>query len=269
MKQQQHSIIDLLDIMQALRDPNTGCPWDKVQNFKTIVPYTIEEAYEVSDAITREDMDDLCDELGDLLLQVVYHAQMAKEENHFSFDDVVNAICEKMVRRHPHVFGSEQDIKGGKQDWELMKRRERLDKGEEDNSALAHISMGLSPLVRARKLQKKAAKVNFDWPSYQGVFDKLQEEVDELKDAIESNQKNIIEEEIGDVLFSVVNLCRHLEVDADIALQQANTKFETRFRAVEKLAVEQGDEVSKLSVDELENLWHQVKSSNSIEKSTA
>ena len=194
---------------------------------------------------------------------------MSSEKKHFSFDDVVKAICEKMVRRHPHVFGSEQEIENGKQNWELMKKQERFNNGEDDESALAHISIGLSPLVRARKLQKKAAKVNFDWPNYEGVLDKLYEEMSELKQAIGSNQNNIIEEEMGDVLFSVVNLCRHLKIDADVALQQSNTKFENRFRAVEKLAIEQGSKVSNLEIDELEDLWRQVKSSNNMEKSTA
>ena len=269
MKQESYSMDDLLDIMRALRDPKTGCPWDQKQDFKTIAPYTIEEAYEVSDAITRNDMEDLCDELGDLLLQVVYHAQMAKEDEFFSFDDVVNAVCNKMVRRHPHVFGSDEELKSGKQDWELMKKQERLEKGENDHSALANISVGLASLVRARKLQKKAAKVNFDWPSYHGVLDKLQEEIGELKEAIESNRSDLIEDEMGDVIFSTVNLCRHMKVDADIALQRANRKFETRFRRLEKIVSEQGNDVASLSIDELEDIWHQAKSFNNIEKSTA
>lgn len=269
MKRESYSVNDLLHIMCALRDPETGCSWDQKQNFKTIAPYTIEEAYEVSDAITRNDMEDLCDELGDLLLQVVYHAQMAKEADQFSFDDVVNAVCNKMVRRHPHVFGSDEGLKLGKQDWELIKKQERLEKGENDHSALANISVGLASLVRARKLQKKAAKLNFDWPSYHGVLGKLQEEIDELKEAIEFNQSDSIEDEMGDVLFSTVNLCRHMKVDADVALQRANTKFETRFRSLEKIVSEQGNDMASLSIDELEVLWHQAKSLNNIEKSTA
>ena len=210
------SINDLLEIMQALRDPQTGCPWDQVQTFETISPYTIEEAYEVAEAIARNDMQDLCDELGDLLLQVVYHAQMASEENHFSFDDVVNAICEKMTRRHPHVFGSDKQVKQGKQDWEQFKQQERLAKGksQDDASALANVAEGLPALIRARKLQKKASSVNFDWSDVNNVIAKLTEEVAELDEAISMKQSDIrIEEEMGDVLFSVINLCRHVKVD--------------------------------------------------------
>ncbi len=263
-----HSIDDLLNIMQALRAPDTGCPWDQVQTFQTIAPYTIEEAYEVSDAIARDHMEDLCDELGDLLLQVVYHAQMAEEENQFGFDQVVNAICEKMIRRHPHVFGSEEEIRSGKQDWELHKKQERAAKGmiEEDESALANVATGFPPVIRAKKLQKKAAKVNFDWPSSSGVLSKLQEEMNELTEAVNLNNSVAIEEEIGDVLFTVVNLCRHLVVDAEISLQKANAKFEKRFRIMEKLAKDSGEILVNLNEKELNILWGQ---SKSIEKSTA
>ena len=265
MSQEHYSINDLLDIMRSLRNPQSGCPWDIAQTFKTIAPYTIEEAYEVSDAINRGSMNDLCDELGDLLLQVVYHAEMAKEENHFSFDDVVSAICKKMLRRHPHVFGAKEAIDQGKPDWEQMKSQERREAGEEDHSALAYVSTGLPALLRARKLQKKAARVNFDWPDSQGVIDKLREEVLELEEAIVSSDVAHINEELGDVMFSVVNLCRHLKVDADTALQQANSKFESRFRTMESLAVEQDCELTDLSSGELEALWVQAKSLNRIE----
>ena len=256
------SINDLLKIMRTLRDPEIGCSWDKVQTFNTIVPYTIEEAYEVADAIERNDMQDLCDELGDLLLQVVYHAQMAQEVNQFSFDDVVNAICEKMIRRHPHVFGSDEQVEQGKQDWEQFKQQERLAKGklEQDASAIANVAQGLPALIRARKLQKKAAKVNFDWSEVSAVLAKLKEEVDELEQAVEMKQGDArVEEEMGDVLFSVVNLCRHLSVDADVALQKSNSKFERRFRLVETLVTEQGKQMTELEEAELEQCWQQAK----------
>ena len=256
------SISDLLEIMRALRNPQTGCSWDKVQTFETIIPYTIEEAYEVSDAIARNDMHDLCDELGDLLLQVVYHTQMAQEENRFSFDDVVSAICEKMVRRHPHVFGTHEQVQQGKQDWEQFKQQERLSKGivEEDSSALANVAEGLPPLIKARKLQKKAAKVKFDWSDVADVIAKLKEEVGELEQSITMKQGDArVEEEMGDVLFSVVNLCRHVSVDADVALQKSNSKFERRFRLVEDLVNEQGKKMTDLEEDELDQCWRRAK----------
>ena len=265
MSKEKFSVNDLLDIMRTLRDPQSGCPWDIKQTFESIAPYTIEEAYEVSDAIIQGNMDDLCDELGDLLLQVVYHAEMARERNLFSFDDVVNAICQKMVRRHPHVFGTKEDINQRKLDWELIKSQERREKGKQDDSALAYISVGLPALLRARKLQKKAAKVNFDWPDYHGVIGKLCEEMVELQQALGACNQADIKEEIGDVMFSIVNLCRHLNVDADIALQHANSKFESRFRAMESLAVSQDHDLQDLDSDQLEALWAQVKSLKSME----
>ena len=265
MSKEHYSVHDLLDIMRTLRHPQSGCPWDIKQTFESIAPYTVEEAYEVADAISRGDMNDLCDELGDLLLQVVYHAEMATEENYFSFDDVVNAICQKMVRRHPHVFGVEEDITQGKPDWETIKSQERREQGKQDDSALAHVPAGLPALLRARKLQKKAAKLNFDWPDYHGVIGKLNEEMAELEQALNSGSQTGIKEEIGDIMFSVVNLCRHLKVDADIALQQANSKFESRFRTMETLAASQDSDLQDLASDQLESLWDQAKLSKSIE----
>ena len=261
-----YSIQDLLAIMQSLRDPDTGCPWDKVQTFETIITYTVEEAYEVSDAIERNHMNDLCEELGDLLLQVVYHSEMASEQNYFTFDDVVNAICKKMIRRHPHVFGSKQEIASGKQDWEQSKKQEMLEKGIVDESILAHVPSGLPPTIRARKLQKKAAKANFDWESIEGVINKLEEEVSELKQAINNDSVEQIEEEIGDVLFSVVNLCRHSKHDADYCLQKSNTKFEARFRRMEAMINDEGFNIQELSVRQLDQFWCQ---SKRMEKSTA
>lgn len=256
-------ISELLKIMRALRDPETGCPWDQQQSFATIVPYTIEEAYEVADAIEREDFVDLCDELGDLLLQVVYHAQMAAELQHFTFPDVVNAICKKMVQRHPHVFGADKE----QPNWEQMKQQERTAKKHQmvDDSLLAGVPAGLPPLLRARKLQKKAAQVNFDWPDVQGVLDKLDEEIHELKTALQKNETSTqVEDELGDVLFSLINLSRHLKLDADIALQKANTKFERRFRALEQHALDNQQELRSMSQNEMEQVWEFVKDNEVI-----
>ena len=261
-----HLIEQLLTIMRALRDPEFGCPWDRQQTFKTIAPYTIEEAYEVADAIAREDIEDLRDELGDLLLQVVYHAEMASELDRFNFSDVVQSICAKMIRRHPHVFAAETYQKNTslEHDWERIKRQERVVKNTDDHdqSTLAHVSTGLPPLIRARKLQKKAAQVNFDWPNANTVLDKIQEELDELKLALETEQEQArIEEEIGDLLFSVINICRHLRVDAEQAMHTANTKFESRFRKAEQLATERKQNLAELRPDELDMLWEQAKKS--------
>ena len=262
-----NSLQDLVGIMRSLRHSETGCPWDIVQTFKTIAPYTIEEAYEVSDAINRQNMSDLCEELGDLLLQVIYHSQMAAEENHFTIDDVIAKICEKMISRHPHVFGSDEEKRLGKNDWEEHKKREWQAKGkEQDTSYLANVTEGLSPMLRAKKLQKKAAKANFDWPSKVGVLNKLDEEINELKQAIQSEDNDSVEEELGDLLFTIINLSRHVKIDADIALQKANAKFENRFRKMEALAVQAGYKFSELSDDQLDGLWCE---SKSIEKSTA
>lgn len=260
----RHPIEELLSIMRALRDPASGCPWDQKQTFSTIAPYTVEEAYEVADAIAREDFEELCDELGDLLLQVVYHAEMAAELDQFSFTDVVQSICNKMIRRHPHVFAA--DTYAGKgnleQDWEHIKQQERVAKNSagEDESALANVAPGLPPLIRARKLQKKAARVNFDWSDATLVLAKIQEELNELNAAVNMKQGHAhIEEEIGDLLFSVVNVCRHMSVDAELAMQKANTKFEARFRMVESIAQERNQNLVDLTEEELDNLWEQAK----------
>jgi len=241
----------LLDIMAALRDPTGGCPWDIEQDFASIAPYTIEEAYEVADAIDRGDMADLRDELGDLLLQVVFHAQMAKEQDAFEFGDVVAAICGKMVRRHPHVFGDEarrSNADAQLQHWEDFKRAERAAKGESDASALAGISRGLPEWQRAVKLQHKAAKVGFDWPDPAPVLEKLHEEIEEVRAefaAVAANPgdaaaRDRLEDEIGDILFVCANLARHAKVDVGAALRRANHKFERRFRAMEVLAAADG-----------------------------
>lgn len=249
---------ELLDIMRRLRDPEHGCPWDVEQNFATIAPYTIEEAYEVADAIQREDFTDLEDELGDLLLQVVFHSQMADEAGLFSFKDVAGGISEKLVRRHPHVFG-DQDAQHADEVmdiWEAEKAREREGKG--DQSLMDGVTAGLPELLRAHKLQKKAAKAGFDWPDAEPVLDKLDEEMDEIRDAMESGDADALREEVGDLLFAVVNLARKLKVDSGRALREANAKFEQRFRAMEQ---ESGGTAafSELDLEAQEAVWQTVK----------
>ena len=246
--------------MRQLRDPETGCAWDIEQTFNTIAPYTIEEAYEVADAIERNDLSDLQDELGDLLLQVVFHAQMASEQGSFAFDDVVNSIVDKMVRRHPHVFGdakfaNEAELKAS---WEASKAAERAGKSE-DTSALADIAVALPALKRADKIQKRAARVGFDWPDVAPVWDKLQEETHEVQEALANDDAAAVQDEIGDLLFTMVNLARHVNVDAETALVAANNKFEKRFRQVEQLASKQQDVLSELSLSELDALWDKAK----------
>ena len=258
------AIFELLAVMRALRDPNTGCPWDIKQNFASIAPYTIEEAYEVADAVARGDMDDLRDELGDLLLQVVYHAQMAAEVNAFTFEQVAQSICEKMIRRHPHVFdennkNSQLSDESLAQNWEQIKKQERKQQSQ-DHSVLAGVSVGLPPILRALKLQKKAALVNFDWSKVDEVIDKVAEELVEVKECLSADAQAVqLEEELGDLMFAVLNLSRHLKLDADIALQKANTKFERRFRKMEVLAAEQGQSLSELNIDQMDALWSQAK----------
>ncbi|WP_229953419.1 nucleoside triphosphate pyrophosphohydrolase [Parasphingorhabdus litoris] len=235
--------------MRRLRDPDTGCEWDTVQTFETIAPYTIEEAYEVADAITRKDMDALKDELGDLLLQVVFHSQIASDKGHFSFEDVVHAICEKMIRRHPHIFGEKQESPG----WEEIKAAERIETG--NSSALDGVALALPALLRAQKIQKRAARVGFDWPDKAPVKAKLLEELDEVEQAKSEDE---IHEEIGDLLFSAVNLARHYRVDAEQALTEATEKFSQRFRKVEKSV---SQDMNDMSIDELEEEWQRAKTS--------
>ena len=241
------SINQLLDIMARLRDPQRGCPWDLEQTFRTIAPYTIEEAYEVADAIEREDAAALRDELGDLLFQVVFHSQMAREQGSFGFDDVVAAICDKMERRHPHIFGDAEQ--GGHHLWEIIKAEERA--SSEDKSALAGVALALPALERAAKLQRRAARVGFDWPDASGPRAKIDEELAEL-DAETEHQRKL--EELGDLLFAVVNLARHLNIEPEAALREANAKFERRFRAIERSPGFEG-----MSLDDKEALWVQAK----------
>jgi len=255
----------LLGIMARLRDPRQGCPWDLQQDFASIAPYTIEEAYEVADAIDRGDLDDLCDELGDLLLQVVFHAQMASEQGAFGFADVARAISDKMQRRHPHVFAQVQ-VEGAEDvssNWEAIKRAERAAKGDQDRSALAGISRGLPEWQRAVKLQSRAARVGFDWPDPVPVLAKVREELDEVatefaRGPVQDNQARL-QEELGDLLFVCANLARHAKVDVGAALRQANHKFERRFRAMEAQAAATGQDMSALDLQAQEQLWEQVK----------
>jgi nucleoside triphosphate diphosphatase len=248
-------ISPLLEIMARLRDSETGCPWDLQQNFASIAPYTIEEAYEVSDAIDRADYDDLKDELGDLLLQVVFHSQMASEQNLFNFGDVVEAICTKMISRHPHVFekGNAISAKDVKTNWETIKAQERKDK-DKLNSALSGVALALPALLRAQKIQKRAARVGFDWPDINGAVAKFHEEIDELKNANNSDEQF---EEYGDLLFAAVNMARHLNIDAEAALKAGTAKFERRFKTMERIARKEFD---GLPLDKKEALWLRAKS---------
>lgn len=253
----------LLEIMAQLRDPEGGCPWDLQQDFSSVAPYTLEEAYEVADAIERNAPDDIRDELGDLLFQVVFHAQMAREKGWFGFADVVEAINSKMLRRHPHVFGDEQvaDAEAQTEAWELHKAKERRSKGEgRDGGALTGVTPALPALVRAQKLQRRAARVGFDWDEIDEVLAKLEEEVAELREAISSREsRQRQQEELGDILFSCVNLARFLDADAEQVLRHANNKFVRRFREVERLASAAGCKLGDCSLDELEAFWQQAK----------
>ena len=246
------SLERLVAIMRRLRDPVTGCEWDSVQNFATIAPYTIEEAYEVADAIARDDMDALADELGDLQLQVVFHAQMAAEAGHFTLEDVIGRICDKMERRHPHIFGDAE--RGGHHLWEVIKAQERA--ASPDQSALAGVALALPALERAAKLQRRAARIGFDWPDSSGPRAKIDEELAELE--AETEHPRMLEE-MGDLLFAVVNLARHLNIDAEAALREANRKFEQRFRQIE---TEPG--FADLPLDDKEALWAAAKKAQAL-----
>lgn len=253
------SIDKLLQVMKSLRDRDNGCAWDVEQNFESIAPYTIEEAYEVADAIERNNMDDLRDELGDLLLQVVFHAQMADEAGLFDFDDVAVGISEKLIRRHPHVFGTQQQRADGMQDgsWEQIKAIERSTSGDE--SALAGVAKALPALKRAQKLGKRASRVGFDWPDRRGVRAKIQEELEELEEAVGTRQADSMEEEFGDLLFAVVNLARHLDIDPEKALTSANYKFERRFRDMEQEITGSGKRFRDFAIEALDKFWRSAK----------
>lgn len=250
----------LIEIMRRLRDPDTGCPWDIEQDFDTIAPYTIEEAYEVADAIERQDWDELRAELGDLLLQVVFHAQIARDRGLFGFDEVADAISDKMVARHPHVFGDESRDKTAEQqtrDWETVKAAERA--AREQSGVLDGVAMGLPALMRAVKLQKRAARVGFDWPDATQVLDKIAEEAAELTEAAADQPQERVEEEMGDLLFVVANLARHLKVDPETALRRANAKFTHRFRQIEAALADQGRRPEDATLAEMDALWDAAK----------
>lgn len=251
---------DLLAVMARLRDPETGCPWDVEQTFETIAPYTIEEAYEVEDAIRRGDPAEIKDELGDLLLQVVFHARMAEEAGLFDFNDVAASIRDKMVRRHPHVFGDASYANSAEQTqaWEALKAAERKENKGKDG-LLDDVPLGLPALKRAQKLQKRAATVGFDWPSPERVWDKVEEELAEVRAAAASGDAGKTAEEIGDLLFVVVNYARKLKLDAESAARGANAKFERRFRHIEQRLSEMGRSPREATLDEMEDLWLEAK----------
>ncbi len=262
----------LLEIMAALRTPKTGCPWDLEQDFATIVPYTIEEAYEVADAVARGDRADLADELGDLLLQVAFHARLAEEEGSFDFGDVVEAITSKLVRRHPHVFGAARDLdpEAVKALWGQIKAEEKRQKAErraaaglsaevEETGALSGVPLPLPALTRAMKLQEKASRVGFDWNDARQVLAKIREETDELSDALDAGGADAIKDEMGDLLFAVVNLARHAGVDPEAALRGTNDKFARRFGHLERVLTGQGRGPAEASLAEMEALWEEAK----------
>ena len=251
----------LLAIMDRLRDPEGGCPWDIEQTFRTIAPYTIEEAYEVADAIERGDMSELKDELGDLLFQVVFHSQMAEEAGAFRFEDVADAISEKMLRRHPHVFADAdaRDAQSQISAWEAQKAVERAEKADRDPSVLANLPVALPALLRAEKISKRAARVGFDWPDTEQVLDKIDEELSEVREAMAEGDRAHIQEEIGDLLFAIANLARKLQMDPETALREANAKFERRFRGVEAQLIAQGSSVQEADLAAMEAMWLTVK----------
>ena len=267
-------IARLIEIMAALRTPGTGCPWDLEQSFDTIAPYTIEEAYEVADAIARGDLDDLRDELGDLLLQVVFHARMAQEQGAFDFDDVVESLTAKLVRRHPHVFGEARGLtpKGVEGLWERIKAAERAEKvgsasGKE--TALAGVPVALPALTRALKLQAKAGKVGFDWNDPLAVLAKIREEADEIERELAAGDRATAAAEVGDLLFALVNLARHLDADPEAVLRATNSKFERRFAAIERALADRGKTPQTATLEEMDDLWNQAKAAEQTEGTDA
>jgi ATP diphosphatase len=266
MEQRHYSITDLLRVMQRLRDPQTGCPWDVRQDFKSIVPSTLEECYELAEAIEREDFPHVAEELGDVLFQVIFYAQLGSERDLFSFNSVVHTLVEKLVRRHPHVFANgdiEAVVPGSttldevKHSWEAIKQSERVAKAQ--LGVLADVPVALPALPRAQKLQKRAAQVNFDWVDATAVLDKLQEEIDELRAAMAAQVASDINEEMGDVLFSCVNLARHLSLDAEASLRDASAKFEQRFGHMESVAAADDTPLAGMDQGQLDRLWEQAK----------
>jgi nucleoside triphosphate diphosphatase len=264
-------IVRLLEIMAALRQPETGCPWDIVQTFETIKPYTIEEAYEVADAIERQDPDDLCEELGDLLLQVVFHARIAEEAGQFSFGDVVEAITRKMIRRHPHVFArSDADTPDAvKAQWDTIKQQEKAERaarraarGISDDPKAGHlgsVQRSFPALTEALKLQEQAAKVGFDWSEAAPILDKIEEEIGELREALAENRPDRVKDELGDLIFALVNIGRHVGAEPEQALRGTNTKFRNRFRYIETELQANGENLRDADLDRMEELWQAAK----------
>ena len=274
----QYSVDDLLYLMSRLRDPESGCPWDIKQTFDTIVPHTLEEAYEVADAIAKQDFPHLKEELGDLLFQVIFYSQMGKEQQHFQFEDIVHTLVSKLIRRHPHVFPtgelhsednhiklSDEEIKGR---WEAIKQQERQEKAEQDRLAgkaetkpglLDDVPAALPALQRAEKLQKRAATVGFDWPETEQVLDKIEEEIAELREALAKGNQAYIQDEMGDLFFAMTNLSRHINVKSEIALRGTNDKFTRRFSHIEKTLGQQGKTLEDASLEEMEALWQAAK----------
>lgn len=248
----KYNITDLLQIMARLRNPDGGCPWDLEQTFESIVPYTIEEAYEVADAVERKDMGDLRDELGDLLLQVVFYSQMAKEAGHFTFDDVVQSVSDKMIHRHPHVFGDGEAKTASdvNEIWEQSKEEKK-----ELESVLDDVPPNLPGVIRAQKLQKRAARVGFEWPEIEQVLDKFDEEIAEMRQALKDNRQEEIKDELGDLFFVLINFARHLGVNAEESIRHANHKFYTRFSGMEKDIKALSQNMSDLTLDEMEEHW--------------
>jgi ATP diphosphatase len=276
---QSKDISRLLDIMAALRTPGSGCPWDLEQNFLTIAPYTIEEAYEVADAIARADLDDLRDELGDLLLQVVFHARMAEEQDAFDFGDVVESISRKMIRRHPHVFADKDgrltpsDVKGA---WERIKAEEKAERAAQrqpeqapHRSLLSGVKAGQPALARAMELQRKASTVGFDWNEPCAVLRKIREEADEIEAALDRGDADALADETGDLLFALVNLARHFRLDPELALRRTNTKFERRFAHIERALAAQGRSLESASLEEMDGLWEEAKRTEQPASSTS
>lgn len=261
-----HTLDDLIRLMDALRDPDSGCPWDLQQTFASIVPHTLEEAYEVADCIEREDWQHLKDELGDLLFQVVFYARLGNEQGWFDLHQIIDQLVTKLVRRHPHVFPNGQLDGSGTQaiavetvnaNWEAIKQQERADKAQK--GVLADVPLNLPSLSRASKLQKRAARVGFDWPDFHGVLDKIEEEIAELREALENGDEAHAREELGDLLFAQVNLARHLKADPEQALRNTNAKFERRFNYVEQQAQASGRDWEQLSLDTLDQWWDDAK----------
>ena len=251
-----NSIQELVDIMSALRDPETGCPWDRQQTKETIIPYTLEEIYELVDAVERNNMEDIRDELGDLLFHIIFYSQMASESGSFEFTDVVSGVCDKLKRRHPHVFAGQQadTIEEVKSNWEKIKREERA------GDYLDNIARALPAMQRAEKLQKRAAQVGFDWDKPAPVLAKVEEEVHELKQAMDQPQHRArLQDEIGDIFFAAINLARHLDINPETALREANNKFEQRFRYIQTTLEEEGQDLETASMEKMEELWEQAK----------